>query len=596
MTANGNIARFLGGDFDDIEYLGRGSSASVFRANQRSLGRPVAVKVFRCFADDETDRVLAEARTQASLSWHANVVSLYDQGTTVDGFPYFVMEYAPGGSLEDRVRDRGALCESEWRRLGMELSAAVAAAHDAGVVHCDVKPSNVLFAADGSVRLADFGIAQVTGLLSGTLDSIEGSLAYVPPELLEGAAPQAGNDVYSLGLTLFFAAAGRSPRQGLGDSPAAVLANAMSQRISLSSECPGLPGRLTRVVDSAMSVEPSNRPSSQQLLSEFSDSLGGGVASQVHAGPSKRWRAAVAALLVAALVGTVLYVSRSPSDAAPAATADPESVDLCGALSTNVAERTAVANEVSQELVMSTAPVEVIERLLVEYPLEFGEIQHRFLQVVSASRGEGQVPVTAAQLSRLTLAEVFRDLGGGKEFLFDGRAGSLDSQRLPPDLRQPAEVVSRSYETAVERCPQVDVDLTPAKATMNGAIYRNLYDSKFMDGFFSNPRSLELLDADTVVMLLTLAEGFTKNLLDGRWSWFVDLLDQNPEIRSAVTFERPDILLNAATDNPELVERISSPAWLDDIKTGLKHASESERFGIQAMYGPVMRELGIGRL
>lgn len=591
MTAFAGRHQLLGEDFDDVEYLGRGSSAAVFRATQRSLGRPVAVKVFRCFADDETDRVLAEARAQAALSWHANVVSLYHQDVTADGFPFFVMEYAPGGSLDDRVRDRGALCEDEWRRLGVELCAAVSAAHDSGVIHCDVKPSNVLFAADGSARLADFGISQAAESSGDTLDSIEGSLAYVPPELLEGAAPQVENDVYSLGLTLFFAATGRSPREDSGASPAAVLANALTQRISLSSACPDLPRALTRAVDRAMSPEPGDRPSSAQLLSEFSSSGEAGDQPRSHVRRTGRRRVAAAVALVVALVAAALYTGRIPGVAARSG-----SIDVCDELRANVEERIAGINEVSQELESRAAPVAVTERLLVRFPREFATIQHRFLQAISTSRGEGQVPVTVSQLSRLTLAEVFRGLGGGEPFLFDGLEGSLDARRLPADLRQPAKVVSESYATAVEQCPEVDLDLTPEKGRMNWAIYSKVANPRFMDGFFADPESLDLLDADTVVMLLTHADTFTNNLLDGHWGWFIELLDRHADIRSAVTFERPDIVLKAVAGDPALVERINSPAWSADLATGLEHASEPERFGLHQMYGPVIRELGIGNV
>ncbi|MFV0318432.1 MAG: serine/threonine-protein kinase, partial [Microthrixaceae bacterium] len=211
LTTWESVVHSLGGDLRDAEVIGEGSSGVVYRAVQASLDRTVAVKVFRQVVIGDSDRVLSEARAHARLSWHSNIASLYGQGVTEDGFPYLVMEYAGGGSLRDRVAVDGPMPPREWRAVAGQLSSALAAAHRAGVVHRDVKPSNVLFAADGSVRLADFGIARAVGVATGTIDSIEGSLGYVAPEILDGERPSAAGDVYSMALTLGYGLTGRPP-------------------------------------------------------------------------------------------------------------------------------------------------------------------------------------------------------------------------------------------------------------------------------------------------------------------------------------------------------------------------------------------------
>ncbi|MEZ5239136.1 MAG: serine/threonine-protein kinase [Microthrixaceae bacterium] len=343
MTAWGSVADLLGGDLEDVEFLGRGSSGSVYRAVQSSLGRTVAVKVFRQFADD-ADRVLAEARAQAGLSWHGNVVSLYGQGVTPDGFPYLVMEYASGGSLKDRIEARGPLGTKEWASVGRQLASALAAAHEAGVVHCDVKPSNVLFAEDGTVRLADFGIAKATGGSSGTIESIEGSLGYVAPELLDGEKPRPASDVYSLALTLAFAASGRAPLdEGLTVAQAVAAVNAGVPTADVS--WPTADPSLSSTLDSACATGPSARPGAPELarLMEGSPAQGTPDPSAERTSPAKRAARiiGVAAVLVAvALLGAL--IARSPGNEASATVAAEPAFDLCAEYETYVDARTAV--------------------------------------------------------------------------------------------------------------------------------------------------------------------------------------------------------------------------------------------------------------
>ncbi len=434
MTAWGSVAELLGEDLDGIEFLGRGSSGTVYRATQRSLGRTVAVKVFRRFAEDETDRVLAEARAQAMLSWQANIVSLYSHGVTPDGFPYLVMEYAPGGSLADRIEDRGPLPEEEWRRMGAELAAALAAAHDAGVIHCDVKPSNVLFAADGSARLADFGIARATGMTSGTLDSIAGSLAYVPPELLDGEKPQPANDVYSLALTLIYAATGAQPLEGLVSRPALVA--------KIRSGAPPLPAPLLKIdqrakqaLERGLASDPTRRPSAAQICSDVArkNESDGSESPRRIARLGQSARVAVSLAIVVALLGSVLVVggwSRGSRETPPS---------TCSQFQRYLSMRRALFDQVSADLEQSSDPSVVIERLLITYPAEAAKIIVPFLN--AQARAAGSSEVTLAEIGQLSRVDAMRAISGGKQFLFDGQSGELDIRSLPPELRHPADRV-----------------------------------------------------------------------------------------------------------------------------------------------------------
>lgn len=143
------------------EELGRGGFAQVFRGWQRSVDRPVAVKIDnRVLRDDRNRRrFLREVTAAGRISAHPHVVSLIDAGTTTDGRPYLVMELCSGGTLGDLLRSAGPMHPADARDLGLAVVGAVVAAHEAGVLHRDVKPSNVLIDDYGTPRLADFGLA-----------------------------------------------------------------------------------------------------------------------------------------------------------------------------------------------------------------------------------------------------------------------------------------------------------------------------------------------------------------------------------------------------------------------------------------------------
>lgn len=239
--------------------VGRGGMAEVRTAEDLRLGRNVAVKLLRTdLAEQEgvRERFEDEARSAARLS-HPNVVSVYDTGEH-EGIPYIVMERLPGTSLADWIA-RGPLDVETTRRIGTEVLAALDAAHAAGLIHRDIKPANVLLAADGTAKVADFGIAKsaeahthtATGMLLGTA-------AYVPPERLAGHPATPESDLYSVGVLLYEAVSGRRPFDG--DTPLVVASAIQRGRPRPVSELrPDLDPYLVAVIEQAMTTNPYDR-------------------------------------------------------------------------------------------------------------------------------------------------------------------------------------------------------------------------------------------------------------------------------------------------------------------------------------------------
>nr|WP_090013724.1 serine/threonine-protein kinase [Lentzea albidocapillata] len=191
-----------------LRELGRGGMGVVWLAEDRVIGRQVALKELRT---TETERVLREARTAGRLN-SPNVVGIYDV-IVEHGVTYLVMELVEAPTLSE-VMTRRSLTEDEVANIGLQTLNALEAAHAAGIVHRDVKPSNIMVLSDGRVKLADFGIARAMddpGLTA--TGGIMGSPGYMAPELFAGKQPSPASDLWALGATMFHAVEGRSPFQ-----------------------------------------------------------------------------------------------------------------------------------------------------------------------------------------------------------------------------------------------------------------------------------------------------------------------------------------------------------------------------------------------
>jgi eukaryotic-like serine/threonine-protein kinase len=253
------VGETLSGRYRVVTRIAGGGMGEVYRGHDLLLDRAVAVKVLqRGLADDPelVDRFRLEARAAARLL-HPNVVTVYDWGAEDDRTYYMVMEYVAGTDLRDVLVGRGALEPAQAVDIMTAVCDALAAAHDKGLVHRDVKPENVLIAHSGVVKVADFGIAVVADADRTSPGIVPGTLRYLSPEQARGGPATFASDIWAAGAVLSECLTGRPPLQGSG--PDLLRRRAEEPPLAPSSFMDSIHPDLDAVVLKACSLEPADR-------------------------------------------------------------------------------------------------------------------------------------------------------------------------------------------------------------------------------------------------------------------------------------------------------------------------------------------------
>lgn len=259
-----------------VRLLGEGGMARVYLAHDEVLDRDVAVKVLaRRLAEDaeSVERFRREARSAASLS-HPNIVAVHDSGRTEAGDRYIVMEYVPGGTLKDPIREKGTLAPGEAASVALQVARALAAAHARGVIHRDIKPQNVLLNESGEAKVADFGIARAAGSATLTGTGLgPGTARYVSPEQAKGGPVTPQSDLYSLGVVLYEMLIGKVPFEA--ESPIGVAMKHIDEEPRPPREVnPRIPELLNDLTVELLAKDPGDRPEgAAALVRELEDAV-----------------------------------------------------------------------------------------------------------------------------------------------------------------------------------------------------------------------------------------------------------------------------------------------------------------------------------
>ncbi len=271
--------RVLDNRYELQELIGGGGMADVYKARDILLDRTVAVKILHeQFKRDSEfiQKFHREAQAAAKLS-HPNIVNIYDVGVMGDDH-YIVMEYVPGSTLKDRIKQEGHLSVEAALRVAKDIASALAHAHANNLVHCDIKPHNILMMPDGSAKVADFGIARaVTESTMTYTGNVVGSVHYFSPEQAKGTMITPRSDVYALGVVLYEMLTGQLPFTG--ETPVSIaMKHLQEQPRSVRQLDETIPPVVEAIVARAMQKDANMRPSSSELMQDIAQAqqmLGG---------------------------------------------------------------------------------------------------------------------------------------------------------------------------------------------------------------------------------------------------------------------------------------------------------------------------------
>ena len=260
------IGRLLDNRYEILEVIGIGGMAMVYKARCHRLNRLVAIKILKdeyCKDEDFRRRFQAEGQAVAMLG-HPNIVAVYDV-STVNEADYIVMELIDGISLKQYMEKKGVLNWKETLHFGIQISKALEHAHSRGIVHRDIKPHNIMVLKNGSVKVADFGIARVMSQGNTLTKEALGSVHYISPEQAKGGRVDDRSDIYSLGTVMYEMMTGRPPYNG--ESPVAVAIQHINGGAKMPSTInPNIPGGMEQIIMKAMAHAPADRYASATAM------------------------------------------------------------------------------------------------------------------------------------------------------------------------------------------------------------------------------------------------------------------------------------------------------------------------------------------
>ncbi len=581
---------------EDLELVSAGGQGLLYRATDVVLHRPVAVKVLTGShkGGGIPDHVLAQSR----MSWHPYVMTVHDAGVTKDGYPFLIMEFLEHGSCE-QLRKRGPVEPDRALRLATQLGDALQAAHERQILHCDVKPSNVMLDDEGNARLGDFGSSRQLDRTATTVDDIQGSLMYLAPEILEGVRPSAASDVYSFALTIWTMLSGEMPW-----APSPTLGEAIAVRLHstrLSFESIADRPRLRTLLEAATDTDPERRPLLPELLTELRRRAPIDLPAPPEPSRSRRvlpWAAAVVALIAGGLIG---YVSHPAKNAAPATTVATKATlgQFCSAYGTAVTAQLQTVKSMNSAINDPDPTYADIKAMMINYPAQFATA---YSKVLPSAAGRPELAASVAVMTNQGLEDMAL-VDGLYRFQYD--EGLIDQSTFTVAVH--ANLATSIYDTASAyatigkyaraNCGAAGSSGTTLAKSIDAAIntMRGRMVAGPLDRFFTDPRSLDLFNADQVDLVLSSAPGIFSKVFAAQTPWVIEVLEKHPTIRHLIFAQHLPEFIEFLNDRPDLIPQVITqhPQWSVEARSRFLELDTDQQATMTAQYGSTLHSLGI---
>ena len=520
--------------------IGRGGMGTVYRARQKSLDRPIALKIL---SDKYTRNpqfislFIREARSAGRLS-HPHIVQVYDVGKE-DSHHYFTMELVAGGSVEKVIDESGALPLDQALRCARDAATGLEYAEKMGVVHRDIKPGNLMISSNGAVKIGDLGIARTTDEsgVASQKDGVSGSPHYIAPEQARGDSIDQRADIYSLGATLFHCLAGRTPYRGAGAREVILKHIQATTPPDLAEVAPQVPAEVVQLVARMMDSNRDQRPANARVLGEELDQLlqdhgSRGIDGSVgNSGPSRLKLLIFLVILVGSVAGWMQWQNnqdektRAAQQTAQYFDAVSKSLDLADSA---VSRGDPVGAEELLESIKKI-PLDLQPRVT---DLELAiETEHQRVDALSREEGARShladiLSATQQEMKPAQKLQQLLELVDSHPGTRAGERAKVLAQQLKLELQQASELEDRAlftWQEALARAEGWRSSRNPARAREEALTLSENFAST--EAWQQRNLFLELLTSEAII-LWAEASTEVKTLLDeGRFAQAEDIID-----------------------------------------------------------------------
>ena len=557
----------LGVEFDKVTFLAESPSATIFTGVQRSIGRRVAIKVFPEVVLSDISAEHPEVQSHAGLSWHPHIATVFDSGLTQHRQLWMSIELCPT-NLQARL-ERHPLDPTAVLEIACQLLEALQAIHTAGLLHCDIKPGNVLLAQDDGVRVTDFGIAKAKHGVLPTLDYSRGTLHFMAPEVLEGAFPTAAADMWGVGATLWAAVHGHEPYQestSIGSTLIAALNSVPDWEPPPTFVGPEAE-RVRSMIALCLNHDPSARPTATELLNIARRPLvSDPIVTIAPAASPKRGLAVMAAVATVALLGAAFGLKDEGRGSLELLNTTP--VKWCNAIETADQEIADSLAKATRNVVASGYSARSVRDAVRGFPAEVAAATSNWKEIISLEpnlKVESK-DIVESRLVELMVAEAATYLATG-EVISSGSTttATANLDGLSKELGRTASAFNKVIELSATNCGTTAPSWREEELVFLDAVKQSFESSPAP--FFEGPASDRSLPTSFFTTVLAVQPEYFSKLVLAHPHWLIELtspgatsirsllIDKHSKVVKAIALESPIIARYLLGEDPALPQR-----------------------------------------